>query len=299
MIRVGFIGLGLMGVPMCRRILAGGFPLTVWNRTAAKADPLLAEGARWADSPAAVATASDIVITMVTDSRAVEEVACGPNGVLAGAHTGLILIDMSSIEPTTSRAVAARAAAVGVAMLDAPVTGSTPQAETGALGIMVGGAAEQLEIARPVLSQLGSKIIHVGPNGDGITVKLINQIVFACVLEINAEALVLAQKAGVNPQTVMDVLAAGGARTVAMESRGPRIVQRDFAPRFSLANQFKDLTNALGMAHSLGVPILTAALVHQIYQAACVQGKGSLDSAVVVTVLEALAGVIVGGESKS
>lgn len=286
---VGFIGLGLMGVPMAKRILGAGFPLTVWNRTPEKAESVLEAGAKWAGSPKEVALASDVVVTMVTDSQAVLAVTCGPKGLLEGAHPGLILIDMSTIEPATTKAVASRAAAVGVEMLDAPVVGTTPQAEQGTLGILAGGPVETLEKARPVLSALGQKIVHVGPIGSGITVKLINQIVFAVVMEVNAEAMVLAQKAGIDPQKLLEVLSAGGARTIAMEMRGPRMIERDFSPRFSLANQHKDLTNALAMAQDLGVPVPTAAVAHEVYQVARAQGKGHLDSCVVVTALEAMA----------
>ena len=289
--RVGLIGLGLMGNPMCRRLLGAGLPVTVWNRTPEKAQSLLEAGARWAGSPKEVAAASDIVITMVTDSQAVLEVTCGAQGVLEGAHRGLILVDMSSIDPSTSRSVAERAGRAGVGFIDAPVTGSVPQAEQGTLGILAGGKPEHLEEARPVLSHLGSKIIHAGPNGCGTMLKLLNQIVFAVVMEVNAEALVLAQKAGLDPQLLLEVLAAGGARTVAMETRGPRIIQRDFAPRFSLANQHKDLTNALAMAQDLGVPVPTAAAAHEVYQAAKAQGKGSQDSCAVVMALQAMAGL--------
>lgn len=297
--RIGLIGLGLMGTAMSKRLLAGGYPLTVWNRTPEKAKPVLDAGATWAAAPKEVAAACDIVITMVTDSRAVEQVVCGPGGVLEGAHPGLILIDMSSIDPATSKSVASRAAAVGVGMLDAPVVGSVPQAEQGSLGILVGGAPEHLDAVRPVLGRLGSKILYAGPSGSGSVLKLINQIVFAVVMEVNAEALVLARKAGIDPQLVLDVLAAGGARTLAMETRGPRIIQRDFAPRFSLANQYKDLTNALAMAHDLGVPVPSAAAVHQIYQAARAQGKGPLDSCAVVTALEAMANIAIPDEGRS
>jgi 2-hydroxy-3-oxopropionate reductase len=297
--RIGFIGLGLMGAHMCRRILAGGFPLTVWNRTVSKAQPILSAGAQWAASPAAVAAASDLVITMVTDSEDVLAVVCGPGGVLEGAHKGLILVDMSSIDPAASISIARSAAAAGVGMLDAPVTGSAPNAEQGTLGAMVGGSAENLEIVRPVLNTMCSKIIHAGPNGAGSTIKLINQIVFSVVLEVNAEALVLAQKAGVDPRLVMEVLAAGGGRTVVMETRGPRIVQRDFAARFSLANQCKDLKNALAMAHDLAAPVPSVEGVQEVYQTALAQGKGALDGSIIVTVLEEQAGVTVGAAAKS
>jgi 3-hydroxyisobutyrate dehydrogenase-like beta-hydroxyacid dehydrogenase len=294
--RIGFIGMGLMGVPMSKRLLAAGYSLTVWNRTKSKAEDLIQAGAKWADSAKDVAASSDVVITMVTNSQSVEEVVCGAGGVLDGAHDGLILIDMSSIDATTSRSVAKRAASVGVGMLDAPVTGSVPQAVDGILGVMVGGERKLFDAVQPILGVLGSKVLYVGPSGAGSTMKLLNQLVFAVTLEVNAEALVLATKAGIDPMLLMDVLASGGARSGAMETRGPRILQRDFAPRFSLDNQHKDLTNALALAQDLKVSVPAGAAVHEIYQAARAQGKGGLDSAAVIQVLESLANTTVGKE---
>ena len=296
--RIGFVGLGLMGLPMSKRLVEAGYPLTVWNRTRAKAAPVLEAGAQWADTPQAVAAASDLVITMVTNSQAVEQVICGPNGVLAGARRGLLIVDMSSIDPDTSRSVAGRARSAGVDMIDAPVTGSVPQAATGVLGIMVGGPAELLERARPVLNHLGTKIMHVGPNGSGATIKAIHNMIFSVILLADAEGLVLAQRAGIDPKILMEVIGAGGGRNGAMETRGPRILDRDFAPRFSLANQYKDLTNALSLAQQLSVPMPTAGAAQHLYRAAAAQGKGDMDSSIVVTVLEELANVTVGGRQE-
>ena len=160
--RIGFIGIGLMGQPMSRRLLAAGYPLMVWNRTKDKAKDLLTAGATWSNSPKALAQSSDIVITMVTDSKASEEVSCGVNGVLEGAHPGLVLIDMSSIAPEMSRSIAERARAKGVLMLDAPVTGNPKVASEGKLGIMVGGPKETFEACLPLFEKMGVKIIHVG-----------------------------------------------------------------------------------------------------------------------------------------
>jgi len=172
--RVGFIGIGLMGSQMSRRILEGGYSLTVWNRSKEKAGHLMAAGAKWENSPQAVAQASDVVITMVTDSAASEEVICGQNGILEGAHPGLVLIDMSSIAPEMSRSIAERARAKGVSMLDAPVTGNPKVASEGKLGIMAGGPQQTFEACLPILEKMGVKIIHVGENGKGTTLKLIN-----------------------------------------------------------------------------------------------------------------------------
>ena len=291
--RIGFIGIGLMGQHMARRVLLGGYPLTIWNRTKDKARPLLEAGAVWADSPHAVAQASDMVITMVTDSAASEQVACGPGGVLEGAHPGLVLIDMSSITPETSRAIAERAAACGIAMLDAPVTGAPRVAADGKLGIMVGGPRETFEHCRPLLQTMGVKIVYAGLNGMGSTLKLVNNLILGVAIHASAEALVLAAKAGLDPQAVIEITSVGGARTGAMETRGPRMVKRDFSPHFSVNNMYKDLSNVVRLAEECGVSLPVTGIAREILRAAKSQGKGELDSAVVMTVLETLAGTIV------
>ena len=289
--QIGFIGIGLMGQPMARRLLETGYSLTVWNRTAEKAGSLLAAGAKAASSPRALAQASDVVITMVTDSSASEEVCCGSDGVLDGAHPGLILIDMSSIAPEMSRSIAERARAKGVPMLDAPVTGNPKVASEGKLGIMVGGAKETFEACLPILQKMGVKIIHVGGNGMGTTLKLINNLVMGVAIEASAEALVLAVKAGIDPQKVIEITSVGGARTGAMEVRGPWMVQHDFSPHFSANNMYKDLSSAMKLAEEAGVSLPATSVSREMLRAAKSQGKGNLDSAVVITVLEAMANI--------
>ncbi|HEX7551360.1 MAG TPA: NAD(P)-dependent oxidoreductase [Candidatus Methylomirabilis sp.] len=291
--RIGFIGIGLMGQHMSRRLLEAGHPLTVWNRTADKAGALLAAGAIWADSPKAVAQASDVVVTMVTDSAASEQVSCGPTGVLEGAHPGLVLIDMSSITPEMSRAIATRASAVGVPMLDAPVTGAPRVASEGKLGIMVGGPREVFERCLPLFQAMGVKIVFAGENGMGATLKLVNNLILGVAIHASAEALVLATKAGLDPQAVIEITSVGGARTSAMEIRGPRMVQRDFAPHFSVNNMYKDLSNVVRLAEECGVSLPVASAAREVLRAAKSQGKGDLDSCVVMTVLETMANTIV------
>ena len=296
--RIGFIGLGLMGSPMAARLVSGGYPVTVWNRTPSKAEALLAAGATWADSPKDVAKQSDVVIAMVASSQVSEEVALGPSGVLMGAHSGLVLVDMSSIDPDTSRSIARRAGEVGVPMLDAPVTGNPVVAAEGGLGIMVGGKREVFDRCLPMLSRLGTKILHVGPNGTGCTLKIINNLVLGVAIEAACEALVLAAKVGIDPALVIDITSVGGARTFAMQSRGPRILARDFAPRSSVNTQYKDLANAVRLAEEAKVPLPATSAVREIFQAARAKGLGDMDSAAIVTILEALADVTVTSQEK-
>ena len=291
--RIGFIGLGLMGQPMSRRLLEAGHQLTVWNRTPEKAKALLAAGAAWRASPEAVAQASDVVITMVTDSAASEEVICGPGGVLEGTRPGLILIDMSSIAPEMSRSIAARARAKEVAMLDAPVTGAPRLAADGKLGIMVGGPKETFEACMSIFEKMAVKIVYAGGNGMGTTLKLVNNLILGVAIEAAAEALVLATKAGLDPQSVIEITSVGGARTGAMETRGPRMVRRDFTPHFSANNMYKDLSTALKLAEECGVSLPAASISREILRAARSQGKGDQDSCVVMTVLEAMANTVV------
>lgn len=291
MLQIGFIGLGLMGREMSQRLLQGGYSLTVWNRTKEKAEPLLKAGAKWADSPKAIAQAADVVITMVTDSAAVEEVVCGKNGVLEGARPGLILIDMSSIDPEMSRSIAARAKEKGVFMLDAPVTGNPKVAAEGKLGIMVGGPKEAFEACMPIFEKMGVKIIHVGENGKGTTLKLINNLIMGVAIQAVAEALVLARKVGIDPEKVVEITSVGGARTGAMETRGPRMIKRDFSPHFSANNMYKDLSSAIKLAEDVGASLPATSISREILRALKNHGQGHMDSAMVITVLESLANI--------
>ena len=296
--RVGFIGIGLMGSQMSRKILEAGYPLTVWNRKKEKGGTLISAGAKWADSPKAVAQVSEVVITMVTDSSASEEVICGKDGVLEGAHPGMVLIDMGSIAPEMSRSIAQRANAKGIPMLDAPVTGNPKVAAEGKLGIMVGGPKQAFEACLPIFSKMGIKIIHVGEeNGKGTTLKLINNLIMGVAIEAVAEALVLAVKAEIDPRKVLEITSVGGARTGAMETRGSRMIQHDFSPHFSANNMHKDLSGALKLAEEVGVSLPATSISREMLRAAKSQGKGDMDSCVVMTVIEALANTTVQGKN--
>ena len=288
--KIGFIGIGLMGSHMARHLLEAGHSLTVWNRTRNKTDRLVAAGAKVVDSPKQVAEASDIVITIVTDSAASEEVICGPNGVLQGAHDGLIVIDMGSIAPEMSRSIAKRAKERGVSMLDAPVTGAPKVAEAAKLGIMIGGPQKVFESCLPVFEVLAAKIVYVGEeNGLGTTLKLINNLILGVAIQAVSEAMVLTSKVGIDPQKVIDITSVGGARTGAMETRGPRMIERNFAPGFSTDNMYKDLSSAIDLADQCGVSMPTATIAWDMLRAAKARGLGSQDSCCVMTILEDLA----------
>jgi 3-hydroxyisobutyrate dehydrogenase-like beta-hydroxyacid dehydrogenase len=287
--RIGFIGIGLMGQHMARHLLEAGHPLTVWNRTKNKAQALLSAGAAWADSPKTLAQNSEVVITMLTDSAASEAVSCGPGGILEGTHAGLILIDMGSIAPEMSRSIAERARVKGIRMLDAPVTGNPKVAAAGKLGIMVGGPTETFNACLPIFEKMAAKIVYAGENGMGTTLKLINNLILGVAIEAVSEALVLAAKAGIDPQKVVDITSVGGARTGAMETRGPRMIRRDFSPGFSTSNMYKDLTSVMKLADECGVSLPATAITWDILRAAKTQGKGDMDSCCVMTVLETLA----------
>jgi 2-hydroxy-3-oxopropionate reductase len=300
---VGVIGLGIMGAPMARNLLRAGFPLVVWNRTAARADALVAEGAERAGSPREVAERAGVVITMLSDSPDVEAVYRAPDGVLAGVtsrgsgrsqsqarETGVVLVDMSTIAPRVARELAAEAAARGAAMLDAPVSGGDVGAQRGTLSIMVGGDAEALARVRPALEALGTRITHVGGSGAGQVVKACNQIVVGLTLEALGEALVLGSKAGVAPQAIVEALGGGLAASRVLEVRGPKLLARDFAPGFKLDLHAKDLAIVLDTARQLDVPLPGAALVAELFEAERARGHGEADNSTVVRALEALAG---------
>ena len=289
--RIGFIGLGLMGTPIVLNLLKAGFAVTVWNRTQAKAATALEAGAEWAETIPALARASDIVMMMVTDAAASETVICGADGVLDHARSGTILIDMGSIAPEMSRSLAERAAARDVAMLDAPVTGNPNVARAGKLGIMVGGDAAVLDRVRPVLEALSAVIVHAGPSGAGSTLKLVNNLILGIAIEAVAEALVLARKAGIDPDCVRQITSVGGARTGAMETRGARMIAGDFSPHFSADNMHKDLSTALRLAEQLGAAAPVGAAALHILETARAQGKGAMDSAVVYDVVAGLSGL--------
>jgi 3-hydroxyisobutyrate dehydrogenase len=288
--RVGFIGLGIMGGPMAANLLAAGYELTVWNRTAAKTEPLAAAGARVAGSPAEVAAASEVTFTCVTASADVEAVVLGPGGVIEGATPGSIVVDCSTIAPATARKVHARLAERGVAMLDAPVSGGDVGAKAGTLAIMVGGDAETFERALPVLRAIGKTIVHVGPPGAGQVVKLCNQVAGGLNLLAMAEAISLCRRSGVDPAKMLEVVSAGAAGSWMLQHLGPRAVAGDFAPGFMVDLMQKDLGLVLEAAHETHTPLPGSALVRQLFEMLQARGRGREGTQAIVEALALLAG---------
>jgi 2-hydroxy-3-oxopropionate reductase len=284
---IGFIGLGIMGRPMAANLRRAGYPLVVHNRTRSKADEFVSEeGGEAAATPKEVAERSDVVITMLPDSPDVEQVYLGEDGVIAGTRNGQLLIDMSSIAPAVARAVFDAASSVGASSLDAPVSGGDVGARDGALSIMVGGPEEAFEQARPLFEVLGKTIVRLGEAGAGQTAKACNQILVAVTIEAVSEALVLASKAGVDPERLIEVLSGGLAGNKVMEVRRRNFLEHDFTPGFKLALHHKDLGIALRTARELGVFVPTTAIVDQMLAALEAGGDGGLDHSALLTVIE-------------
>jgi len=241
--RAGFLGLGTMGGPMAGRLLSSGTPLVVHNRDRAKAEPLLAAGAEWADSPRAVGRAASggLVFVMVTDIRAVRAVLFGPKGAAAGAAPGTLIVNLSTIAPEESRGVAERLGRRGIHYLEAPVAGSLDAAKRGELIIFAGGEAADLARARPSLERLGRSVEHLGPVGAGASMKLVNNLVMVATLAADAEAIVLAEAFGLDPTRAVDLLLAGGGASKALENKRDAFLRRDYAVRFKLSLADKDL----------------------------------------------------------
>lgn len=286
---IGFVGLGIMGKPMARNLMKAGYSLTIYNRSRGSMDELAAEGAELAGSSMEVAERTEIFIAMVPDSPDSEDVIIGPKGALKGAKAGSVIIDMSSIAPLTSQKLAAKAAKVGVEMLDAPVSGGEPAAISGNLAIMVGGKQEVLDRCRPVLDVMGASVVRVGDVGAGNTVKLANQIIVAANIEAVGEAFVLAQKAGIDPELVFQAIRSGLAGSTVMEAKVPMIMDRNFNPGFRIRLHQKDLHNAMLTGKELGVPLPVTGLVQQMIGALMNQGKGENDHSGIVNFIEELA----------
>jgi len=286
---VGFIGLGIMGKPMAHNLLKAGYALVILNRHQSVTDELVAEGARVVEQPSEVAAQSQVVITMLPDSPQVEEVLVGPNGVLAGAKRGLVVLDMSTISSVVTQRLAQQLAAHGVAMLDAPVSGGDKGAIAGTLSIMVGGDAEVFSRALPIFQALGNTIVHVGASGAGQIVKSCNQIVVALTIEAVSEALVLGSKAGVDPAKILQVLSGGLAANKVMELRGEGMRTHNFTPGFRVRLHHKDLGIALGAGRAYGVPLPVTALVDQMFASLEAGGHGDIDHSALVTHIEDLA----------
>ena len=291
MLKVGYIGLGLMGKSIARNILKAGFPLVVHNRSRGAVDELVAEGAKAASSPAEVASQVDVVFTNLPDSPDVEMVALGASGIIEGAHQGLILVDNSTIKPATARHIAAELTKKGVFALDAPVSGGDIGARNGTLAIMVGGDAGALEKVMPVLMAMGKTVTHVGEAGAGQIAKAANQIMVAAQMVAMGELLVFAQKAGADPQKVVAAIKGGAAQCWSLDVKPPRLFSGNRAPGFKAYMQAKDLNIIMETAREYGVPLPGTAENAQLFNAMLQMGMGELDNSAVIGVLEAMAGI--------
>jgi 3-hydroxyisobutyrate dehydrogenase len=289
--RLGWIGTGVMGASMCAHLLRKGFALTVFNRTRSKAEPLLAEGARWADNPKAVAEASDVVFTIVGFPKDVRETVLGESGTLAGSRSGNILVDMTTSEPALAEEIAARAAERGVASLDAPVTGGDVGAREARLSIMVGGDNDAFDRLTPCFEAMGKTIVHHGGPGNGQRVKLANQVLIAANMIAVCEGLLFAYRAGLDLEAVLKSVASGGAGSVALSAYGPRMIADRFEPGFFVEHFLKDMGIALAEATRMGLALPGLALANQLYLALRSQGHGRDGTHSLILALAALSGI--------
>jgi 2-hydroxy-3-oxopropionate reductase len=291
MLRIGYIGLGLMGKSIARNILKAGYPLVVHNRSRGAVKELVAEGARPANSAAEVAAQVDVIFTNLPDSPDVEAVALGPGGIIETAHAGMIFIDNSTIKPATARKIAAALGEKGVLCLDAPVSGGDIGARDGTLTIMVGGAEEALETVRPVLMAMGKTVTHIGGPGSGQIAKAANQIMVAAQMVAMGELLVFAQKAGADPRKVVEAIKGGAARCWTLDVKPQRLFEGNRTPGFKARMQAKDLNIVLETAREFGAPLPSLAVDSQLFNAMEAQGMGDLDNSAVLGILEQLANI--------
>jgi 2-hydroxy-3-oxopropionate reductase len=289
--QIGFIGLGIMGKPMSRNLLKAGHSLVVYDVVAAPVAELVTAGAARGESCADTAQRSDVIITMLPDGPDVETAVLGPGGVLEGARKGSVVVDMSSISPVVAQKVGVACAAKGVAFLDAPVSGGEPKAIEGTLAIMAGGKPEVFERVLPILEKLGSSVTLTGPVGAGNVTKLANQIMVACNIAAMGEALVLATRAGLDPEVVFNAVKGGLAGSTVLNAKAPMVIARNFQPGFRINLHQKDLRNALLAAESMKVSLPVTSLVQQMLMALMNEGKGNLDHSAIVTFIEQMAGV--------
>ena len=287
--RVGFIGLGLMGKPMAGHLLKAGYPLTVHNRSRAAVDELAAQGAHAASTPREAAANGDVIITMLPDSPDVEAVINGPDGILAGARSGLIHVDMSTIAVTTTRRIAVREAEHGVIHVDAPVSGGEVGAQNAALTIMVGGDENAVLAVEPIFKVLGKRLTHIGPIGCGQVAKACNQIMVAAQMVAQGELLIMAQKAGADPEKVVEAIKGGAAQCWTLDNKPQRLFAGNRTPGFKASMQYKDLNIVMEMARTYGVPLPSTAANTQVFNAMIANGLGHQDNSAVIGVIEQLA----------
>jgi 3-hydroxyisobutyrate dehydrogenase-like beta-hydroxyacid dehydrogenase len=280
-----------MGRSIVQRLLAAGHDVTVWNRTREKAEPVLAEGARWADSPREVAAAGELVFTMVTNTEAVRAVSESEDGILAGLSRGSIYVDMSTASPANTRALAERVAAIGASMLDSPVSGTAVTVDQGKAALMVGGEAGAFERARPVLEAIGPKVIHVGPNGSAVTMKIAVNLSLAVQMLAFSEGVLLAEKSGIPREKAVEVMLASVIASPMVAYRGPLVLGHPEEVWFDCHMMQKDLNLALELGQQLKVPLPTTAATNELLTAANGMGIGERDFAVLFDVLAAMAGV--------
>ena len=272
---VGFIGLGLMGRPMAANLLKTGYELTVWNRTASRADSLVAQGAKLAATPREVAAASEVIFTIVSDPPALESVLWGETGVFAGIRAGSVLVESSTVTPDLEKRAAAAAAAKGAEFLEAPVTGGTWGAEKGELVFMVGGEAETLKRVEPVMGAMGKRFFHLGPVGAGQTVKLAMNLLLCLQVEAFAEALALVSRAAIPGEKLLEVMQSSMGRSPVLDLKAPMMLKGEYKPSFPLRLMHKDMSLALDLANQLGVPLPAAAVAREILSA--VKGAATED----------------------
>jgi len=291
MAELGFVGLGVMGGRMVKRLLDAGHRVTGYNRTRSKADWLIEAGMAWADTPREVAEAAQITLSMVTDTRALRAIMNGPDGILAGLSDGKLYVDLSTVSPAESRELAGRVAGRGARMLDAPVSGSVATLEEGRLAIMVGGAAEDLERARPVLQDIGPKVSHVGGNGQAALVKIASNLNLAVQMLAFSEAVLLTEKGGIARETAVEALLSGVIASPMLKYRGPFVLKQPDEAWFDVNMMQKDLLLAQEAGRQLDVPLPTTAVANEFLTAARAMGLGKRDFAAVFEVLSRMSRV--------
>lgn len=291
--KIGFIGLGIMGKPMSKNLIKAGYELVVCNRSRASVEEVAALGAEPADSPADVASKCQVIITMLPNSPHVREVCLGEKGILETAEAGTVVIDMSSIDPVESKAIGAELAKKGIHMMDAPVSGGEPKAIDGTLSVMAGGAKEDFDKYYDLLMAMAGSVVYVGPLGSGNVAKLANQVVVAVNIAAVSEALTLAVKSGADPELVYQAIRGGLAGSTVMDAKAPMMMAHNFKPGFRIELHIKDLNNALNAAHAVSAPVPFTSQVMEIMQALKADGNEKDDHSAIVKYYEKIADVSV------
>lgn len=290
---IGFIGLGIMGKPMARNLMKAGYSLVVNTHNEATMDEFVKEGAKKAATPKEVASLCDIVITMLPNSPQVTEVALGKNGLIEGAKEGMVLIDMSSIDPVETKKIASALSEKKIRMLDAPVSGGEPKAIDGTLSVMVGGDKDLFDSCYDLLMSMAASVVYVGEIGSGNIAKLANQIIVACNIAAMSEALSFAKKAGADPKLVFEAIKGGLAGSTVLNAKAPMVLSRNFKPGFRIELHIKDLTNALNAAHAINSPVPLTGEVMEMMQSLKVMGCEKDDHSALAKYYELLSGVTI------